>query len=352
MLSYLKKLLFGEEGINEELVKDVLTKLNKDVARQIIMELEDKDVFKICSLDEAVGKDICDNAFYYNRMMKNYPNLIKFKPENLSWKKYYLRSVQYISLLDEEYNFKFSKTSKADPIIYYEIISKENIEADLERAAQLGLKDLVEYYLESGEDVYTGNLFSTAVQGNDKSTIYYLLKLDNIEKDWNIALYKSAANKNRTLINLFLEKGANVNEGLQGAALSGDMSLINFFIEKGANDWNKSISAASRSEKDNKKVIAFFIDKAEKEGIQINWKIAILSAARAGNLDLVKFFSNQTYLNKSYLGTVVAEALKGPNSQKIIEFLISKGFDNWQLGENYAKIYNKDMIPFFLQKMN
>ena len=126
MLSYLKKLLFGD-GINKKLVNDVLTKLNKDVARQIIMELEDEDVFKICEFDAAVSKDICNNAFYYNRMMKNYPNLVKFKPEDLSWKNYYLLSIQYISLLKEEYNFEFTKFSKKDPVIYYEIISNENI---------------------------------------------------------------------------------------------------------------------------------------------------------------------------------------------------------------------------------
>jgi len=349
MLSYLKQLLFGKEEINKQLVNDVLTKLNKDVARQIIMELEDEDVLKICEFDEAVSRNLCDNAFFYNRLKKNYPNLVK--PENLSWKKYYLLVIQYIALLKEEYNFEFSKTSKADPQVYYNILSNYNSEAGLERAALLGLKDLLSFYLDTEEEIYTGNVFSNAVQSNDKATIYYLLDLPNIEKDWNTALYKAAANKNKTLINLFLEKGANVNEGLEGAAKAGDMSLINFFIEKGADDWSSSITASALSE--NKEITAFFIDKAEKAGVPINWKQALNSAAISGNLPLVKFFYQQTEFTQSDLGNAVSQAIRSKNSKEIVKYLISKGFNNWDLGYHYSKVYgNKEMMEFFKQKKN
>ena len=66
----------------------------KDLDLKILMELDDRSLFKACSTD-TYTKRICDDEnFWRNRFVNKFgTDTIQFKPENKSWRNYYLQVV-------------------------------------------------------------------------------------------------------------------------------------------------------------------------------------------------------------------------------------------------------------------
>jgi len=323
---------------------------NKDPDREILLRIEDdKVLLSACSADKYT-LSLCNDMFFYNRLARKFPNLIKYKPNDMTWKNYYLRVIYYIAKLEEDFNFIFK--GKKDPKLYYDILKKyENFEAGIEIASLNGLKDLVEYYVnQSDGDLEYNFAFLNAVLGNDKETIDYIITLgvDN----WNTGLYGAAVNGNKELIDFFINKGADDwNLGLEGAARVGNVDLINYFISKGADDWNAALASAAFG--GNEMMVSYFTVRALNSGVPIQWNRALNSAAGGGNLDLVKKFSRKQGITDLDLSNAVGLAIRGPNAKEIVEYLISRGFNSWLIGYTYAKIYNnKEMIEFFSEKLN
>ncbi len=90
----------------------------KDVDREILLRVEDdQQILNICSLNKYFV-EVCNDIFFRNRLAFKYPDTLVFKPDDISWKKYYLSVLNYIKKLLTEYKFHF-KTG--DPKKYYEI---------------------------------------------------------------------------------------------------------------------------------------------------------------------------------------------------------------------------------------
>jgi hypothetical protein len=92
---------------------------NKDVDREILQRLEDRDLFNTL-LTNKYSYDITNNDnFWRNRLLLKYPVTIPYKPENFNWKDYYLSVVYYIDKLKKEKNFDFKE---GDPRFLYKLL--------------------------------------------------------------------------------------------------------------------------------------------------------------------------------------------------------------------------------------
>ena len=52
----------------------------KDVDREILKHVDDKELLKICSIDKKKWNEVCDEHFLKRRLMK-YPGIEKYKKE-------------------------------------------------------------------------------------------------------------------------------------------------------------------------------------------------------------------------------------------------------------------------------
>jgi hypothetical protein len=112
--------------------------------------------------------------------MKNFP---EFNSQNKNWKENYLILTYY--------------SNKYTP------------NKAMEKVAEKGRIDLVDFFIEKGAD------------------------------DWNWGMRGAARGGHKELVDFFIEKGANDWDwGMYGAAEGGHKELVDFFIEKGANNWN------------------------------------------------------------------------------------------------------------------
>ena len=65
----------------------------KDVDREILKHLDDKELLEICSLDRKTWNEVCDDAFLRRRLLNKYPEIGKYKSEKETWKQFFLRAI-------------------------------------------------------------------------------------------------------------------------------------------------------------------------------------------------------------------------------------------------------------------
>ena len=101
---------------------------NKDVDTQIMQNLNDTDLAKVCSLNSYTRKLCLDENFWMNRTMARFgtiipiDELVKFKNEFNTWKKYYLDLVNFLEYIynnKTELNFETSG-------LYHTILTDRN----------------------------------------------------------------------------------------------------------------------------------------------------------------------------------------------------------------------------------
>ena len=77
----------------------------KDVDREVLKHVSDKELLRACTIDRRMWNDVCDDNFLRRRLSK-YPGIEKYKREKESWKQFFLRAIYYISKL-KDFNFEY-----------------------------------------------------------------------------------------------------------------------------------------------------------------------------------------------------------------------------------------------------
>ena len=77
----------------------------RDVDREILGKLDDKELLKACSIDKNTWNIICDDGFLRRRLLAKYPEIEKYKKVNESWKQFFLRAVHTIALMKEKFDY-------------------------------------------------------------------------------------------------------------------------------------------------------------------------------------------------------------------------------------------------------
>lgn len=181
----------------------------KDIDREILKHVSDKELLKICSVDRKTWNEVCDDTFLRRRLTNKYPDIEKYKKENESWKEFYLRAVYYISKMQEKYKFSYIN---GDFKQQYEMLKfyKRKWELLIE-ASKMHEPSLIKYAVQRGADIHTYDDFALS----------HASQLGNLE-----------------LVKFLVEHGANIHAGddraLALAADQGKLEVVKYLIEKGA----------------------------------------------------------------------------------------------------------------------
>lgn len=198
----------------------------RDTDILILNKLDDRDLFRACSASTGTNK-LCNETFFYNRFLLKHPGAIKSKPENITWRNYYLKEAQYVDKLKRIFNFQYTNKSNASAEEYYNIlISKEEIDYTyigwkLLQTAEKNLLDLT-IYLVKQSPRFLKRAFKSAIDAN------------------NMEMYSA-------LVQEFGEPSMNVTL-LVAAATAGNVKLVDHFISKGTNPRYAQIAAKGQPE--------------------------------------------------------------------------------------------------------
>ena len=80
----------------------------KDIDREILFKIkDDKEFLKSCNLNNYFRNEVCNDNFFRTRLSITYPNTLKYKINEQTWKQYFLEVIYYIAKLKEDYRYKY-----------------------------------------------------------------------------------------------------------------------------------------------------------------------------------------------------------------------------------------------------
>ena len=144
----------------------------KDVDREILLAMTDKDLLRTCSLNKYLFETICDDNFFYKRLSIKYPNTLpyytkyiqdKFLSEkDKNYKSYYLRIIYYISKMKEDYHYDYIS---GNPETQYEIfkLARNNKNKLLYESVRNGELNIVKEAIKRGADIYGDDDFALSI---------------------------------------------------------------------------------------------------------------------------------------------------------------------------------------------
>ena len=147
----------------------------KDIDREILKHVDDKELLQICTLNLKTWNEVCDDNFLRRRLGK-YPGIAKYKQYKETWKRFFLRIMYYINKMREDYNFEYVS---GDFRNQYQILKfSKNLNYLLIHASRDGELSLVKHAIKHGADIHTGDDYSLIVAstGNHIPVIKYLIE--------------------------------------------------------------------------------------------------------------------------------------------------------------------------------
>ena len=174
----------------------------KDIDREVLKYVDDKELIKFCSFERKTWNEVCDDNFLKRRLSSKYSGIEKYRRENETWKQFYLRAVYTISKMREDYKIFYLS---GDFEKQYELLKtyKEGIIL-LENAADTGQLDLVKYAYEKGVNS-------------------------------SYALMLASENGHLEIVKYLVEQGVTINYHiLRRAMLTGHFDIVKYLVEHGA----------------------------------------------------------------------------------------------------------------------
>ncbi len=257
----LKSIQFSIQRINRILnPKSQLTGI-KDVDREILSHLPDKELLTVCTIDKRFWNEVCDDDFLKRRLRK-YPGIEKYKGEE-SWKKFFLRLVYYMGKMKEDFKFEYRY---GDFKQQHELLKRYKGNYLLTESVRLGHLPLVKFAVEQGADIQT---------------------------DDNLSLRRASENGDLEMVRYLVEHGAHINAGrnsgsysaLEMASTKGDLEIVKYLVEQGAYIQNMSLIWASRN--GNSEVVKYLVEHGAN--IHTGDNAAIRMADMFGHKEVVKY---------------------------------------------------------------
>lgn len=228
---------------------------NRDVDREILKKMDDSSFLSVCTQllnkrkDDYLDK-LCNGDRYYPNLFElrlrsdpRYIGAYEYKPNNISWKKYFTHVLLWVEKL-KQIGYDFTG-KRGDPKIYHDILSQVNPQHPydlkiLQKAVGAGYLDLL-------VDL-TSKPLPPAV--ND-----FMLSVALIFQKIDIAEY-------------LFSKGARVNDSIIETILNGDyMTSLEFILNTTAFDYAKWFSYLrhklldKKTSQSSKKMINFLNEK-------------------------------------------------------------------------------------------
>ena len=215
----------------------------KDLDREILSKVEGKKLLNVCTIDKRFWYDVCDDNFLIRRLQK-YPGITKYKKAEENWKHFFLRVVNTISKMKENfgYQYKGGDFKKQFDILTRYYYTKTNVNRLLYGAAKNGELPLVIYSFDKGADLeeHFDDPFIAASENGHLEIVKYLVeKGENVNRADSAVLRYAAEEGHLNVVKYLVEKGANVHAendyALRWASMQGYIDIVKYLVERGAN---------------------------------------------------------------------------------------------------------------------
>ena len=144
----------------------------KDVDREILLAMTDEDLLKTCSLNKYLFNVVCDDNFFYRRLLLKYPDTLNvsqsktsnslrtrilkyYNKEDGNYKSYYLKVIYYISKMQEDYNYSYVSGNPEKQYHIFKNTKNNNIVHLLLNSSTAGEINLVKEAIKRGADIHS-----------------------------------------------------------------------------------------------------------------------------------------------------------------------------------------------------
>ena len=220
----------------------------KDVDREVLKHVDDKELLKFCSLDRKTWNEVCDDAFLRRRLTIKYPGIEEYKREDESWKKFFLNVNYYISKMKDEFKFEYTEGDfKKQYFILKEASNYAGFHKLLTGAAKQGELSLVKFALEKGASVHAycdGALRNASEKGHLEVVKYLIENGADIHTINDYPLRQASENGHLEVVKYLLKQGADIHaahdSALYFATLNNHYHVVKYLIEHGADIHTKN----------------------------------------------------------------------------------------------------------------
>ena len=122
----------------------------KDVDREILKYVDDRELLEICIIDRKTWNEVCDDNFIRRRLGK-YDGIEKYKERKQTWKQIFLEVLYYVSKMKDEYKYDYTSGNFRKQ---YDILGYGTIDHVLMEAARQGEFPLVKFAVENGANAF------------------------------------------------------------------------------------------------------------------------------------------------------------------------------------------------------
>jgi hypothetical protein len=260
----------------------------KDVDREILSKLDDKELLKTCSINKYTWEKVCDDAFLKTRLTKNYPNIEQYKLETETWKRFFLRAIHIISKLKEDYDFIYTFGDfEKQWWLFNNYFS--DIDEFLEKSSKKGELDLVIYSLTKGANVKNNLALTNAGEKGYLDIVKYLLK-HGAEIDESDLLTIASENNHLDIVKYLVENvemnADNIDDAFIGASYSGNVEIMKYLVKRGANLRNeRSLNYAS--EMGHLEAVKYLVENGVN--IKVENNKALRNALKNNHLEIARY---------------------------------------------------------------
>ncbi len=243
----------------------------KNLDIEILNQLEDKDLVKICQTNQEINNICNDQQFWWKRILFKFPYIsLKVLNENIgdrTWSDYYIYDLRKINPSNATQYLQHGTINNRLDHIAIAIRITTNIDYAVIVASQYGYLGLVKFFVEQGADIHTIN---------------------------DRALKMASYNDHLGVVKYLVERGANItlnNQAVVSASRKGHLAVVKYLIEKGADfqaDNNFPVKIASRN--GHLAVVKCLIEKGadfrDQNDAAVKW------ANNGGHAEVVEYLVN------------------------------------------------------------
>lgn len=183
-----------------------------DLDREILSKLDNRELLRACSIDKHTWNKVCNDDFLRRRLIQKYPEIETYKHKNESWKQFFIKAVNYIALMEEEFEYEYIS---GNFFKQYKLLHKTDIDALLVDSALEGEIYRVIWALFKGADIHAedDNALKWASEKGHLDVVKYLVKHgSDINAEHNYALVHASQNGHLDVVKYLVENGANIND--------------------------------------------------------------------------------------------------------------------------------------------
>lgn len=332
----------------------------KDTDREILKNLDDKDLLRTCSIDKRMWNEVCDENFLKRRLLGKYPDFEKYKLEKESWRQFFLRYVYYISKMKEDFQFDYMGGDFKDQhkifkdfkdinkvlfaaslaghlhLVKFALNKGANIESNggaLSRASERGHLEVVKYLIQRGANVLgvksrfggDNSPLTKASENGYIEIVKYLVEHGASVRKAFSALSNASEGGHYEVVKFLVENGADIDrygqDSLIAAAKNGYLRVVKYLVEKGVDiHAQQDFALRLASEYGHLPVVKYLVEKGAN--IHVEKDQTLIRAASAGHLDVVKYLVEQGANFRAQQGLARERAYEHGHSD-VVEYLKS-----------------------------